>query len=250
MSALIDAYCKGFLEERGYSDLKLKYNISFCQGDGLAFEAGFDLPGINILAARLMRGKKRFAAVRAFNAGLIFTLKANDDRYPHHHDIKVDCEYDSDDYEDLILNYDLITSEIEAFFELAESIKDEAQALAYTLYQHCSDLRLASIHEEEVLFEKKTPNTIVRFSLTQDHDFFDNWEEFEFASNLVELAKENDLQIGNLTVSVLDRETDDEIDSYSLGGYTTTKSNPDLRSDCLQILRDLRNQTQVTSQAA
>jgi hypothetical protein len=90
----------------------------------------------------------------------------------------------------------------------------------------------------------------VRFSITADHNFFDVWDDYEFAKSLVELANDNDLMIGNLTVTVLDRETEEEIDSYSLGGYTTTKSNKDLHSDCLQILRDMRNQYQETAKAA
>jgi hypothetical protein len=250
MSAFLDAYIKGFLLERGYQGVKPKYNISFSQGSGLSFSAHLTDSNINELAGRHLRGKVRFAAVRAYHAGFEFHLEANDDRYPHYRDIRKSFEYDRDAADHLMDVYDIDQLEVTAMFDLADAVEEEAQGLAYTVFRHCEDLLLAQVLDEETLMEKRIGNKIVRFSITADHNFFDVWDDYEFAKSLVELANDNDLMIGNLTVTVLDRETEEEIDSYSLGGYTTTKSNKDLRSDCLQILRDMRNQYQETAKAA
>ena len=203
MSAMVTYYLIRELLKHGHPTKRLRYNLSYSQGDGVAWCGPISQEAAIFKAETLLKGQIKAAAKRAINKGCrvyVHDVGASSTTYDHYNNMSVNG--DDSNSEPLTL------FEEEALIKLIQVVGEEVRILSQQLEYYSYRIRAAGSEYFGVEARKRTFST-ERFTLTIEEtpgeDFCLDLLEQEYLEEILEKVVSGDTRYFGLQVSITDK---------------------------------------------
>tara|TARA_R110002051_G_C8762475_1_gene501895 strand:- start:2811 stop:3683 length:873 start_codon:yes stop_codon:yes gene_type:complete len=255
----LNLYFNHRLTQLGYGDdMEIRYNLSYCQGDGMAWYGTICDHDVLIgrfiksreatqtsvaqrLRVRRLKGalERHIALLKQWSNEEVEIAMIGNDRYHHYNSMRVESEAleaselieliseDAADDDDEATDTHGITHDASVWDSYISWLQDDVEAISHILEREGYNICEAIVAEPRTVWERSTPNYVVTVELDGDDGGLSHWDEGLALDTLSDLAQGNGCMYG-LVAWVECRHSGQLLGRTSLGGIHSTQSLQDV----------------------
>lgn len=254
----LNLYFNHRLTQLGYGDeMEIRYNLSYCQGDGMAFYGAICDHSTLVdrfiasrvatqssvcqqLRARMMKHplERHIELLKAQSTEAVHITQIGSDRYHHYNSMRVESEaLDASELIELLredaeddeaqVNAHGITHDASVWDSYLAWLQEDVEATSRALEREGYRICEATVTEPRIVWERSTPNYVVAVELEGDENGISHWDKGLALDTLSEFAQGEGCMYG-LVAWVECRHSGQLLGRTSLGGIHSTQSLQDV----------------------